>query len=214
MNIGESIKYALDHYERQEYEAATLHACLALDGTAKKRYPELAANNRERFERMIRDHIDVFTAFASPGIDLEKTMFPVRLEEGKKRQPLDAASIIYKVHRCTHGHGDELPNGFEFVPVNDDQVRITVNIESGTVALSTTSILGLLAVSFLCPDNADQQIPMACHLWQPLIADDGRRDIIWLPIHQWWGRLDDFLAILEGFPRSRTTIEFRPEHFD
>lgn len=214
MKIGDSVKYALDHYERQEFEAAALHACLAVDGTAKKLYPELKDKNRERFERMIRDHLDVFTSFAAPGVNLEATKFPVRLEEGKKRQPLDVASILYKVHRCTHGHGDELPNGFDFIPTENDTITFTVDIESGTVALSTTTILGLLAIAVLSPVNEDQRIPMACHIWQPLIADDGRRDTVWLPIHQWWGRRDDFLAILQQFPRSQTTLEFRPESFD
>ncbi|MEP7179497.1 MAG: hypothetical protein ABI775_10435 [Pseudonocardiales bacterium] len=208
------MRYALDHYERAEFEAAMLHACLALDGSAKKLYPEVANNNRERFERIIRDHLDVFGAFAAPGIDLEATRFPIRVEVGAKRVGLDAASILYKIHRCTHGHGDELPNGFECLPPDGDKVTFTVNIDSGTVAMSTTAILGLIAVAVLCPPNHDQEIPMTYSVWQPLMADDGRRDRVVIPIHQWWGRLNDFRAILQKFPRGKLTLEFRPEHFE
>jgi hypothetical protein len=36
MNVGESVRKAIDDWEHGELEAAMLHACNAVDGTAKK----------------------------------------------------------------------------------------------------------------------------------------------------------------------------------
>jgi hypothetical protein len=59
--------------------------------------------------------------------------------------------------------------------------------------------------------NFDQEIPMAYHLWVELVSHDGRQVQLWLPIHQWWGRRDDFLRISEQFPPLQVTLDFRED---
>jgi hypothetical protein len=52
---------------------------------------------------------------------------------------------------------------------------------------------------------------MAYHLWVELVSHDGRQVQLWLPIHQWWGRRDDFLRISEQFPPLQVTLDFRED---
>jgi len=48
MNVGNSVRKAIDDYENGETDAAMLHACNAVDGTAAKAHPEIKGSN-ERF---------------------------------------------------------------------------------------------------------------------------------------------------------------------
>ena len=54
MNVGESVRKCIDDWEHGELDSAMLHACNAIDGTAKKLYPTLA--NNDRFTRLLRDN--------------------------------------------------------------------------------------------------------------------------------------------------------------
>jgi hypothetical protein len=49
MVVGQSVRHAIDDWEQRKFEAAMLHACNAIDGTAGKLYPALG--NKERFTR-------------------------------------------------------------------------------------------------------------------------------------------------------------------
>jgi hypothetical protein len=77
MKVGDSVRKAIDDWEDGESEAAMLHACNAVDGTARKVYPQLG--NKERFTRLLRDHYSVLGPMGAPGIDLEDTRFPVKV---------------------------------------------------------------------------------------------------------------------------------------
>jgi hypothetical protein len=46
MNVGDSVRHGLDHWDNNEWDAAMLHACNAVDGTGKKRYPKLGVGAR------------------------------------------------------------------------------------------------------------------------------------------------------------------------
>ena len=49
-----------------------LHACNAVDGTTKKRYPQQGVATR--FRCTIRDSLDIFRVMAAPGIDILTTV--------------------------------------------------------------------------------------------------------------------------------------------
>jgi hypothetical protein len=86
-----------------------LHACNAIDGTAKKAYPTIQGSNL-RFTQLLRDNYDVLGPMGVPGINLVETGFPVKVAKPKARdgQP-DLADVIYGIHRCTHGQGTNSP---------------------------------------------------------------------------------------------------------
>ena len=45
MNVGNSVRVAINDWEQGETEAAVLHACNAVDGTAAKTFPTEPSNN-------------------------------------------------------------------------------------------------------------------------------------------------------------------------
>jgi hypothetical protein len=159
MNVGDSVRKAIDDWEIGELDAAMLHACNAIDGTAAKTYPALGSN--ARFTRLLRDNYQIFGPMAAPGIDLVTTRWPVAVERPKASGGTpDIADVIYGIHRCSHGHGAELPNGFELLPDAAGPHRLTrFRVEKGKVQLSDRVIFGLLGVAVLCPANADQKVP-------------------------------------------------------
>ncbi len=177
-----------------------LHACNAIDGTSGKLYPGFG--NKARFTRLLRDNYEIFGPMAIPGIDLEKTRFPIKVKSpaapgGKP----DIADVIYGIHRCTHGHGDELPAGFDLIPdAAGPPGQTQVYIDRGHVRLSDRTIFGLLAVALLSPANIDQRVPDGYFL------TFGRSTV--LVINDWWGRAADFPAIAAKEPMPSVVMEF------
>ena len=94
MNVGDSVKHSIDEWERRKWDAAMLHACNAVDGTGKKRYPSLGV--AARFKRTIRDSIDIFRMVATPGLNIEQTRFPAAVKSNLSNQRPDIADVIYE----------------------------------------------------------------------------------------------------------------------
>jgi len=200
MKVGDSVRKAIVDWELREFESAMLHACNAVDGTAKKVYPHAGSNSR--FTGLLRENYGVFGPMGVPGINLVKTRFPVKVERPKAEggQP-DIADVIYGIHRCTHGHGDELPNGFELLPDAAGPPSYTrMQIEKGRIQLSDRVIFGLLAVAVLSPANIGQAVP------EGYCLTFGRN--VTLLINEWWGRAKDFPEIAATEPMPLVKLDF------
>ncbi len=200
MNVGNSVRKAIDDWEQGEPESAMLHACNAVDGTAKKLYPTLGSN--ARFTRLLRENYGIFGPMGVPGIDLVQTRFPVKVTRPKAEagKP-DIADVLYGIHRCAHGHGDDLPDGFELLPDAAGAPRYTrMLIEKGKVRLSDRVIFGLLAVAVLSPANEGQTVPDGYHF-----TFGGK---VVLPINEWWGRSADFASIAAQEPLPQVKLDF------
>jgi hypothetical protein len=164
MNVGESVRKSIVDWESGELEAAMLHGCNAVDGTAAKVYPDLGSN--ARFTLLLRENYDVLGPMGAPGINLHETRFPVRLKRPKASggKP-DIADVIYAVHRCSHGHGEELPDGFSLIKDAAGPPGITqILCSRGRVHLSDRMIFALLAVAMLSPVNKGQKAPEGFYL--------------------------------------------------
>jgi hypothetical protein len=188
MKVGESVRKSIDDWTHNEFESAMLHACNAVDGTAKKIYPTL--RNNERFTRFLRENYSILGPMGAPGIDVIETRFPVpvRHPTAAGGKP-DLADVIYGIHRCTHGHGDELPEGFALIQNAAGPIQKThMMIAPGKVRLSDRIIFGLIAVAVLSPVNKNQSVPDTYYL--TFGASEK------LMINEWWGRAADFSAIL------------------
>jgi len=177
-----------------------LHACNAIDGTAKKVYPTLRIN--ARFTKLLRDNYSILGPMGMPGINLVETRFPITVERPKAPggKP-DLADVIYGIHRCTHGHGDELPGGFELIHDVAGPVRHTrIQVVKGAVRLSDRVIFGLIAVAMLSPANRGQVVPEGYYLRfgasEKLIIND------------WWGRAGDFPAVAARDPTPLVKFVF------
>jgi hypothetical protein len=189
MNVGESVRKAIDDWEAGELDAAMLHACNAIDGTASKVYPSIQGSNL-RFTTLLRDNYSILGPMGAPGINLADTRFPVNVQRPKAPggEP-DIADVIYGIHRCSHGHGEDLPDGFALLQHAAGPTGYTaMGIEKkGTVQLSDRIIFALLAVAVTSPANVDQRVPDGYHL---------KFEDQTLLINEWWGRTDDFRAVL------------------
>jgi hypothetical protein len=201
MNVGNSVRKAIDDWGNGDLESAMLHACNAVDGTAKKLYPALG--NKDRFTRVLRENYSILGPMGASGVDLVGTRFPVTVQRptASGGEP-DIADVIYGIHRCTHGHGDELAAGFELIQDAAGPRRLThMRIERGKVQLSDRITFGLLAVAVLSPANRDQHVPAGYHL---TFGESAR-----LEINDWCGRASDFPAIVARDPTPQVTFDFR-----
>ncbi|MGK3128499.1 hypothetical protein ACCW76_04795 [Pantoea sp. C8B4] len=180
---------ALDEFDRGDLDGAVLHACNAFDGTSGKLHPEMR-KHRLRFTRTLREHYAIFGPMGMPNINLEETFWPAQIYENQKLTDRpDIADVIYGIHRCTHGHGDELPEGFELIPDATNRNQNTTIVASiGKVRLSDRIIFGLLAVAVLSAVNIGQKVPDGYYL---TLGSEI------LNINDWWGRSDDFMRLVE-----------------
>jgi hypothetical protein len=169
-----------------------LHACNAVDGTAGKQYPRVG--NKQRFTRLLRENYDVLGPMGAPNIDLQATRWPVPVNKPTApRGGADLADVLYGVHRCTHGHGDVLPKGFDLLPDARGPAGITrMRVVDGAAQLSDRVVFGLLAVAVLSRSNAAESAP------DGYLLSYGDR---LLPLNEWWGRKVDFLSVVREGPK-------------
>ncbi|SIL81010.1 Uncharacterised protein [Mycobacteroides abscessus subsp. abscessus] len=209
--IGHSVQLALEtlavarRHEgegRKVYgEAAMLHACNAVDGTASKRFGGVVPGNAKRFTQMIRDELDIFEHIGMPGIDLRATRFPyknVKAQSSDGRP--DIADVLYYMHRCAHGHGDEVERGFELQPCDGEAGNHSMRFIPDAVSLPESAILGLLAIAVLAPENSGQRAWDASIPW-------ARGTLV---VNVWWGRREDFLELAERGGYNRHKLDFTP----
>jgi len=200
MNVGNSVRKAIDDWKLGESEASMLHACNAVDGTAKKVFPELGSN--ARFTKLLRENYNILGPMGAPCMNLHETRFPVKVSAPKAvgGQP-DLADVIYGIHRCSHGHGEELPDGFQLIPDASGPPCIThLIVERGKLQLSDRIIFGLLAVAVVSPLNKGQWVPDGYYL-----TYSGTETFY---IKDWWGRSTEFLAIVERQPLISVKMDF------
>ena len=197
MKIAKSVRKAIDDLQLGDSESAMLHACNAVDGTARRIYPLLG--NKARFTRFLRESYEILAPMAMPGHDLHETYFPVTVKQpGIPGGKADIADIVYSIHRCCHGHGDELPDGFSLIrDVAGRKCLTRIAVTQGQVRLSDRIIPGLLAVVVFAPVNKKQARP---ELNGYRLSYSGYRSTKKLIINEWWGRARHFLAIVAQDP--------------
>ncbi|WP_439868889.1 hypothetical protein [Pseudomonas syringae] len=198
-SVGVSVRKALQDFDQGEFESAMMHACNAVDGTSKKAFPEMRKHGH-RFTRLLRENYAILGPFGIPGINLHTTRWPVDVTSHVQDGLPDAADLIYGIHRCSHGHGDELPEGFELIRcANISGADSLISIEKGSVRLSDNVIFGLLAVAISSPLNLGQVSAEGCNLTY--------RGIRFM-VNDLWGKHDELLATLSQFDLPVIHIDF------
>lgn len=157
VNVGNSVWHSLGHWDRRQWDAAMLHACNAVDATGKKRHPKFGVGRR--FKVTVRESVDIVGAMAFPTLNIAEMRFPVAVKSELPEKRPDIADVLYGVHRCAHGHGDELPSGFELVDYVSNTMFPFRAGKDGSLNLPAAVILGLLAVAVFAPENVGQHAP-------------------------------------------------------
>lgn len=201
MKIGKSVQKAIDEWLSGDMESAMLHARNAVDGTSRKQAYS-ASGNANRFKRFLRENYDLLGPIGLPGVDLVNSKFPIKLDPKESAQFLDMADIIYRVHRCAHGHGDDLPLGFELIadaagPA--DRTRMQWSADA-TLRLSDRIIFAMLATVVSAKQNVRELIPASHYLTIGTHPPSH--------IHEWWGRKDEMLQISNCYPTPLITYDF------
>ena len=200
MNVGNSVSKSINDWECEEYDSSMLHACNAIDGTAKKVYSSLGST--ARFTKLLRENYTILGPMGMPGINLVETRFPVVVDHPKAPggEP-DLADVIYGIHRCSHGHGEELPDGFQLInDASGPACQTRAIVVKGKIRLSDRIIFGLLAIAVLSPANIGQSVPDGYYL----TFGDSERFII----NEWWGRTTDFLTVIARYPMPLVKLDF------
>jgi hypothetical protein len=173
-----------------------VHACNAVDGTSKKRYPQVGVATR--FKSTIRDSLDIFRVMAAPGIDFDESRFPIAVKSDLPDGRPDIADVLYGIHRWSHGHDDELPDGFELTPHSPRPQAIQI-WRNGKIQLPASAVIGLLAVAVFAPENKSEAIPDGYQLsWYQHVFH----------ICMWWGWQDHFREIVSTAQIPQTTLDF------
>jgi hypothetical protein len=196
VDVGDSVRRSLDHWERREWDEAMLHACNAVDKTAKKRYPEPGVATR--FRRIIRESLDIFGLMAAPALDFEHSRFPLTVQSDLPDGRPDIADVLYGVHRSSRGHEEDLPNGFEVTPHGPRAAEVHI-WRNGRIQLPAATAIGLLAIAVFAPENKGEKIPDGYQLsWFQYVF------IICL----WWGWQDHFREIISTANIPQQTLDF------
>ncbi len=202
MEVANSVMRSLDQWELKQWDEAMVHACNAVDATAKKRYPQLGVATR--FKRTIRDALDIFGLMAAPEVDLVQTRFPIAVQSDLPDGRPDIADVLFGVHRYAHGHEDELPNGFELTPHGPRPLSMHV-WRNGKIQLPAAAAIGLLAVAVFAPENKGEVIPDGYQLsWYQHV----------FPICLWWGWQDHFRDIISTARIQQSTLDFAESWHD
>jgi hypothetical protein len=196
MSVGDSVRQSLDHWGRRSWDGALQHACTAADATAKKRYPQIGVATR--FKRTIRDSLDIFHVMTAPGIDFEKSRFPIAVKSDLPDGRPDIADVLYGIHRSGHDHSDELPHGYELTPHGSKSSSVHI-WRNGKIQLPASAALGVLAVVVFAPENKGEPIPINYQLsWYQHTFQ----------INAWWGWDEHFREIVSVAQFSKLPLDF------
>ena len=197
MKISDHIKSSLDATDRMELDQAMLFACLAVDGTAKKAYPDIQLVG-ERFKKFIIENLDIIELMYG-GLNLKETIFP--FENKKGNFGLKFEDIVYEKFRCSLAHGDELPEGYGItVKIAEGIQHFKVDIKGQSMTFPESVIYALGFACVLSPVNCEQKIGSFDYHY--------RDPINHYVIDSWWGKVECARKIMNFEGQVRIKMVF------
>lgn len=197
MKISDHIKYSLDACDARELDKAMLFACLAIDGTAKKLYPNIAKVG-ERFRKFIIEHLDIIELMFG-GLDLHDTVFPFKDNKGNVGVKFE--DIVYQKFRCYLAHGNELPDGYDInIKVSDGVQQFTIDIAGQSMTFPESAIFALGLPCVMSPVNSDQKIGNNLYHYRDTINH--------YSVDRWWGKVDCARTIMDFGTQVKVKMDF------
>jgi hypothetical protein len=197
MKIADHIKYSLDACDSKELDKAMLFACLAVDGTAKKMYPDIQKVG-ERIRKFIVEHLDIIELMFG-GLNLKETVFPFKDNKGNIGVRFE--DIVYEKFRCSLAHGDQLPDGYDItVKVADGIQQFMIDISGQSMTMPESAIYALGLPCVLAAVNADQKIGSNLYHYRDPINQ--------YVVDRWWGKVECARKIMDFENQVRVKMDF------
>lgn len=145
-------------------------------------------------------------SFAIPWMDLRGSRLAVKLAPESEPTPKDFAEMIYTMHRCYHGHGDEVPFNWQMFKVDEGEHGSFMLRTAESILIPSTFIEALCAVAILEPANKDQRVGVPLRITAEMV-DWGKQDTFMclFEVDAWWGRQGLFDQYLAKYPRRLMT---------
>ena len=179
-----------------------MHACIAIDGTAKKFSQKYS---KQSYKNYLRQYWWLIERFIGGGLDLQNTKWNhITLDNGHGKiiTDSDLADIIYHIFRCRNAHGEEIPLEYELLPVSDGYSEWIIGLQDQRLHMPERIIWALLAVVVFSKANSD-------------IKTDGEYCLTWgseqlgikeFIIKDWWGKEDQVKEFFQPYEQIRVKI--------
>jgi hypothetical protein len=194
MKLSRQVLCAIDDAVAKKFDAALLHACIAIDATSKRLYPS-STKVGERYVNCLRHYYWLLEPMIGAGLNLVETQF-TNLQLRKHKSP-DLADVIYEIFRCSHAHGDEVPNAFSILP-SEGGFHSRWLLGNGELHMPDRVIWALLSVAVLSQVNRSETTTGNYYL--SLGAER-------FTISEWWGREHDFRIIADRYNKVRVRMD-------
>lgn len=208
MKLQHHVLYAIDDFFNNKKDAALMHACFAIDGTAKKLFPN-QISGKKNYKECLRNYWWLIEPFIGSGLNLEETRWThLTLEDGHGKiiTDPDLADIIYHIFRCNNAHGEAVPLEYDLLPVSDGFSRWIVGLEDKRLHMPERVIWALLAVAVFSKVNLGTKTEGGHFLsWGSETLDIGIKNFI---IKDSWGKEDEIREFLFKHEHIRVKMNF------
>lgn len=164
MKVEDHVRIGFDQGLQGNLDAAMTHACIAVDATSRKHFG-VNKSTRDHFKAFVRQSHWIIEPFIGMGLNLEESRFravTVVNDGGKLLSDPDFADIAYHIFRCSHVHGHEVQDGFEFTKSEDGKSLWRVR-EDGAIQVPDRVLWALMAAVVFSRSNADIQTTSPHH---------------------------------------------------
>jgi hypothetical protein len=207
MKLQEHVLKAINASNRGDKDEALMHACFAIDGTARNLYSKKKCL-RSDYKNCIRSYYWLIEPFIGAGLNLEETKWThVKLDDGSGKliQNPDLADIIYHIFRCNHAHANEIPLNYEILESGDGWARWIVNTSNSTLHMPDKIIWALIGVAVFSKGNTGLSTEGDYYLsWGSEALGIGTTKFL---IKDHWGKENDLKLFFEQRPQIRVKIE-------
>jgi hypothetical protein len=142
MSIADRVEESINKYNSNDLENALIQVCIALDGTAKKEFPNIKKNSK-RFKAIISANIDIITFFT----------FNTNVFVNCKFGEYTIEQFVYEVLRCGLLHEGEISARFRFIEPGEP-----ILIGGNQWCFPKTFIFGTLLAVIGAPSNSNQRV--------------------------------------------------------
>ena len=194
ISISKHVLRSINDVNIGEIDAAILSACIAIDATARKLFPNEKYNGL-RFKNCLRKYYWIIEPMIGAGINLEETRFTNLTIKGN-RDP-DFADVIYHIFRCAHIHGDEISENYSLTSTTFRNLSHW-QLLRGELHMPDRLLWALLGVSVFASVNRRETSAGTYYL---SLGDDH------FAISKWWGRENDFRKFTSKYNVTRVKLD-------